>query len=384
MALLSVIVPLYNQEKHIYQCISSIQNQTLEDIEIIIVDDGSTDGSRRICETLAADDRRITVLHQENRGSMWARFSGLDYCTTKYVTFVDADDFITSNAYDDATKYMENDFDQVFYEISRYYDNARVKRDYHILEPGIYDRTRIVNDIYPKLIWDFNRNTPGVECSLCVRILKRNLLIEEYKRVRGKSFYYGDDIAITFPSMQKIEKLAVISKSYYMHRQRDNNRAPEYISADGYFDEIANLYAYLREAMKEDGTYDFNRQIDYMYIHSVGLKKWSYGDYEYHRDFLFPFHKVQVGKKIVLYGAGLVGSMYHKQLMKLDYCEELLWIDMNADIINNPLVKPVIELDRDEVHSFDSVVVAIENQRVANDVREYLISKGYSPEKIII
>lgn len=383
MSSLSVIVPLYNQEKYICECIESIQKQTYRDIEIIIVDDGSTDQSGEICDKIAENDNRILVIHQKNMGLAGARYTGIMHASSKFITFVDADDFITSNAYDDAFYYLDKGYDQVFYEISRYYDNGRIKREYHLVEPGIYDRARIINEIYPKLIWDFQRGVPGLECSQCVRIVRKELLLEAYEELQGRSYYYGEDIVITYPLLCHIQKLAVISKSYYMHRQRKDGEAPEYISSDGYFDEILRMYAYLRMKMKQYDNYDFSKQIDYMYMYSVNLKKWSYHDLHYNRDFLFPFNRVEAGKRVILYGAGLVGTTYYNQITKLNYCSGILWVDKDAINLNNQLVHSVSDLDNECCHLYDYIVIAIENKKVTEEVREYLLNKGYLSEKIV-
>ncbi|MCI6229206.1 MAG: glycosyltransferase [Clostridiales bacterium] len=97
MAVISVIVPIYNTEKLLGRCVDSILAQTFQDIELILVDDGSTDGSGRLCDELAGRDSRITVLHQKNSGVGAARNAGLDwvraYSDSRWITFVDSDDW---------------------------------------------------------------------------------------------------------------------------------------------------------------------------------------------------------------------------------------------------------------------------------------------------
>ena len=95
--LISVIVPIYNRENFLDRCLSSIINQTYKNIEIILIDDGSTDTSLEICKKYAATDERIKVIFQENSGVSKARNHGLEIATGEYVQFVDSDDFIESN-----------------------------------------------------------------------------------------------------------------------------------------------------------------------------------------------------------------------------------------------------------------------------------------------
>lgn len=97
--LISVIVPVYNTEKYLRKCIESIQEQTLSDIEIILVDDGSTDSSLSICESYKANDCRIVIIHKENGGLSSARNSGLDRAKSLYVGFVDSDDYIDKDMF---------------------------------------------------------------------------------------------------------------------------------------------------------------------------------------------------------------------------------------------------------------------------------------------
>ena len=98
--LLSVIIPCYNGERYIKKCIHSIMQQTYRNLEILIIDDGSTDNSYQICSEIAKDDLRIQVLHQENRGSSLTRRNGINLSKGKYVTFVDADDWIHPQMYE--------------------------------------------------------------------------------------------------------------------------------------------------------------------------------------------------------------------------------------------------------------------------------------------
>lgn len=105
----SVIVPIYNVEKYLDECIVSLLNQTLEDIEIILVDDESPDNCPKMCDEYANKDKRVKVIHKKNGGLGFARNSGLDVATGEYVAFIDSDDFIDldmiEHLYNVATEY---------------------------------------------------------------------------------------------------------------------------------------------------------------------------------------------------------------------------------------------------------------------------------------
>lgn len=101
---ISIIVPVYNSEKYLEKCLKSIVNQTYENIEIILVNDGSTDNSKKICEHFEKNDRRIILINQDNKGVSAARNIGIELSTGKYITFIDSDDFVAQNYIEDLYK----------------------------------------------------------------------------------------------------------------------------------------------------------------------------------------------------------------------------------------------------------------------------------------
>ena len=96
----SIIVPVYNVEKYLDRCMESLLNQTLKDIEIILVDDGSPDNCPQMCDDYAKKDSRVKVVHKANAGLGYARNSGLDVATGEYVAFVDSDDYVELDMYE--------------------------------------------------------------------------------------------------------------------------------------------------------------------------------------------------------------------------------------------------------------------------------------------
>ena len=107
--MVSIIVPIYNSEKYLRPCIESLCNQSHADIEIILVDDGSSDSSGAICDDFANKDPRIKVVHKQNGGVSAARNDGLDMACGKYIMFVDSDDFLHPQAMEICFSFAEKD-----------------------------------------------------------------------------------------------------------------------------------------------------------------------------------------------------------------------------------------------------------------------------------
>ena len=110
----SVIVPIYNVEKYLDECMVSLLNQTLKDIEIILVDDESPDNCPKMCDEYANKDKRVKVVHKKNGGLGFARNSGLDVATGEYVAFIDSDDWIKPTHLECFINYSEGVANQVF------------------------------------------------------------------------------------------------------------------------------------------------------------------------------------------------------------------------------------------------------------------------------
>jgi len=328
---------------------------------------------------MARNDSRITVIHQKNRGLSGARYTGIINCKTKYITFVDADDFVLEDSYSRATEYMSKDIDTIFFEISRFFDENRIKRERHIFDEGFYDRKRIEQEVYDRLIWDFDNGNPGMECSQCVRITKRELLFDRYNSLTVH-VYYGEDMAITYPLYRKIKTMQVVPYSYYMHRQPINDGCQSYIEADEYFEEIFELYNYLVSQFKDCEGHSILKQIEYLYMYMVQLKKRKYKDDNQALLYYFPFDKTQPHKRLLLYGAGNVGRSYYEQLKRINYCYELLWVDKNAKYIDDDRVRSI-----DEIWSYnpDYVVIAIKDEDICNSVTNYLIKNGIKRHIIV-
>ena len=123
---LSIIVPVYNIKKYLNKCIDSLLQQTLKTIEIILIDDGSTDNSGSICDEYAKRDNRIVVIHQENKGASYARNVGLKMAKGEWVTFVDSDDWVEENLYEIAMKELKENQPDIF--IFNYYNNYPKKQ----------------------------------------------------------------------------------------------------------------------------------------------------------------------------------------------------------------------------------------------------------------
>ena len=195
--MLSVIVPLFNEEKNIEECINSILNQSYSDIELIIVDDGSQDNGMELCRKYKDD--RIRLISQVHSGPSLARAKGVSLARGEYVTFVDADDFIDSESYIHAIEDMKSGTDIICFGINRFFDSNNIVKEYDAYKEGLYSKCDIEKNFFPNMVWNKEKNKYGLDPSLCTKIFKKSILKKVLDTIGPIDFHYGEDVAVVYP-----------------------------------------------------------------------------------------------------------------------------------------------------------------------------------------
>lgn len=213
---LSVIVPVYNTGKYIEKCVLSLLGQTFRDYEIILVDDGSTDGSAEICDRFAAEYGFISVIHQENGGVVKTRKNGFSASKGKYISYIDSDDTIEPQMYESMMgKIKEFDADVCICGLI-IEDEKQVIYHYSSIKPGIYDKAALLKDFYPKMLFDAETNNPAISPSLGNKIMRREILEKNIMAV-NEIVAYGEDALCTYPCLLDAERVCVANNEFYYH-----------------------------------------------------------------------------------------------------------------------------------------------------------------------
>lgn len=204
--LISVVVPIYNVEKYLEECVDSIINQTYKNLEIILVDDGSTDNSGKMCDKFAQNDSRIKVIHKENGGLSDARNCGIEAATGKYIQFIDSDDYIDLDMfeilYNNLKKYNADISMCSHYILTE--DECTAEGSNELL---IYDRVEILKEV----LLDEKVRSYAWNKLFSIK------LFENIRFPKGKVF---EDI-LTIPKLfEKANKVVLDDVSKYYYRQR--------------------------------------------------------------------------------------------------------------------------------------------------------------------
>ena len=201
---LSIIVPVYRAEKFLDKCVESILSQTLQDLELILVDDGSPDNSLKLCHQWKGKDNRVRVIHQENAGVSAARNRGLEIARGKYVGFVDSDDFVDPDMYRRMLEEARS-ADVVMCDFLTVYADGRKEQDTISLLPE--SCTLAHKDFYPELLREFAQ-------SAC-RCLYRRSLIEDHEIRFPEGLLFSEDRVFNFYAMGFSDRVRYLKEPLY-------------------------------------------------------------------------------------------------------------------------------------------------------------------------
>ena len=239
-ALISLIIPVYKVEKYLEKCIQSVINQTYENLQIILVDDGSPDNCGKICDEYAKKDHRIEVIHKSNGGLSDARNKGLEIAKGEYIGFVDSDDYIEADMYEVLYNLLKQYNADV--SICNFYTVSQGKISIKNADNGINEYNRI--EILKEILLDKN-----IQSYAWNKLYKKELF-DEIKYPIGKKY---EDIGTTFYLLEKCNKVVVTGKSeyYYINRQDSIvNNVTESTITDYIEENIKELSSYNKDYLK--------------------------------------------------------------------------------------------------------------------------------------
>ncbi len=208
MPKISVIVPVYNVEKYLEKCIDSLISQTLKDIEIILVDDGSLDNSGNICDEYAKKDKRIKVIHQKNKGLSGARNVGVENSVAEWYTFVDSDDYLLENGIETLNNAKEDDIDLICtrtVSASRYELN-----NYPYEDKKIYCTTEELRYLKLMLL-----DLKGNNNSSCGKLYSKKFT-DKYNLFHNEKLRQGaEDLEFNFRVFSKAKRIKILYDCFY-------------------------------------------------------------------------------------------------------------------------------------------------------------------------
>lgn len=380
---ISIVVPIYNAEPYLQKCIESIINQTYTNLQIILVDDGSTDGSGAICDEYMEKDNRIQVIHKENGGPASARESGLALANGDYVGFVDGDDYIDKEFYETLLDdIIENKVDFVHMGYI-YEENGTISIRYDF-ESKQYELSREISvyligeGLLLKKVMNF---CYGVVCNLFER-----KFIQKCHEMVPKEQFLGEDLTCLCICLLEGKSMYMHKAALYHYVKRDGSLTQTNKNSGIYgIDEKIKLYMVLKKVFLTYGVFEALKPYlgGFLLKTMIGLLKSSpqYGDFM--SKYYFGDLEHIKGKRIVIYGAGKVGQDYYAQLRKYTFCQVVGWIDKNCDLYHFDYTE-VISPEQLKNLSYDIILISVMYENVADQIRQELTETWKISEDTII
>lgn len=373
--LVSIVVPAYNVQDYIEECIISLRAQTYQNIEIIIVDDGSYDRTGEICDSYAEKDARIRVIHQKNSGVTVARKNGLLSATGNYVSFVDADDWVESGMIEGMLDLI-GDADLVstgaFRERNKSFQEIRIDG----YAEGVYEKEKM-GDLFNTMIFDVEQGklqplTPW----LWNKLFNINMMKEAYLKV-DETLRFSEDAALVYAYILLCRKIVISHQVYYHYQYREDSavhRVNEYK-----IEEVLTAYRSMKSILKDQTGLLFQLQKWLVAMVCCSINEVMGLDERIYIPEFIPDLGGLEGKHIILYGAGNVGKSYYVQMEKFGY-DIIAWADKSY---KNHFDKGVIAPEKIDDYVYDVILIAIESPETAEKIKTSLIKQGVQRDKIV-
>ncbi|MBO5178254.1 MAG: glycosyltransferase [Lachnospiraceae bacterium] len=376
MPKLSIVIPIYNTEKYLRECLDSVVSQTLRDIEIILVDDGSTDGSVDICREYAATDSRIHVITQENAGAAAARRTGANAATGEYIGFVDSDDFIEPDMYETLLSYM-GDYDLVTSAAG--YADGRVWKDH--LPAGTYRSQSEMQDIIDNMIVIGNSFKRGISSSMVCKLFRTGLVRKVFNEVDTR-IYCSEDVEFICRYVLQCKAVCITHICKYHYRDRTGSLVHS-VHPD-YLENLNYLYLSLRNAVK--GHCREKRLLEQLqmliaqyWTRNLCADRMGFSSKARMVKYISPLYNAFAGKKVALYGAGLIGKDFYLHMARIG-SEPVIWVDKQYEAYCEEY--PVCPVEALKYAEYDVLLVAVKKQVVAEEITQELIGMGIKEDKI--
>ena len=244
-----MIVPIYNVENYLRRCVDSILGQSYPDFELLLVDDGSPDGSPQICDEYASRDSRVKVIHKKNGGLISARNEGIRAAKGDYICIVDGDDWALQNMLQfihDTVEQSSDSLDMVLFAAHNVYED-HMEETLNLVPEGYYDRKRLEKEVFPYLLTDTRKGLQVgvIQAHTWDKAFRRELLLEHYTREERIRVF--TDVPMTYECLLYSDHVYICNEPLYMYNKTNEDS----IRAKSRENLLTKSFRYLIEYMRE-------------------------------------------------------------------------------------------------------------------------------------
>lgn len=261
---ISVIVPVYNKRDYLAECVESILAQSYGNLEALLVDDESTDGSGEICDRYAAKDGRVRVFHQKNGGPTAAAATGLREAAGEYVTFIDSDDYVSADMLEKMAGCLVGRPGEIVccnHVLEKQKETVPVIQP---LPPGVYEGAKLDGEIKDRLLGRENRIIP---MSRCMKLCEKSVF-EGNEKYYDMSLRLGDDFNLIYPALLKSSRIVIMEEALFYHYRYVEDSLVHAYHPD-HAASVANWYKALGRIVLEQNVPDGEAKLDREYCYMM-------------------------------------------------------------------------------------------------------------------
>ena len=375
MPKVSIVIPVYNTKEYLRECLDSVVKQTLQDIEIILVDDGSTDGSTDICREYAAADPRIKLIVQKNAGAAAARRAGVRIASGAYLGFADSDDTVEPDMYEALLSAMDGCDLVTSGAIS---ESGNVWKDE--LPVGVYSSPSEMQYIIDNMIVIGNSFRRGISAAPPCKLFRTDLAREILEEVNTKIFI-GEDAEFVFRYLLRCRSICITDICKYHYRIRNGSAMhsvhPNYLqNMDEMYRSFCGVFS---EHPRRDRLIE-QTQLLFAWFFTVAYIRMGFSPKAKALRHINPLYNELVGKKVALYGAGDIGRDYYIHMARMEN-EPVIWVSRSYQKYQKDF--PTQPVDALETAEFDFLVIAVKEKEMAEEIKAELIGRGIEADKIL-
>ena len=380
---ISVIVPVYNQKKnYLDECVSSICKQTYKNLEIILVDDGSEISCSKACDDYCLKDNRIKVIHKENGGTASARNAGILAASGDYVAFVDSDDWIELDIYNNLISNLdEYGADMISFGFYRNYENGEPMEVSNYNKILYCEKKDFEKEVFPYFMNTNDFSDAEMSSTIYCYLYKVDLARVVAQKINN-DIKTSEDFLFLLQALLNAESFCFFTYGGYHYR---SNLDSKMHTLKNVKELQYRTYKAAENAIRESGYDEYNKSIlrkkNVLATYRALMNK----DYsvlvDEKSDFLFPYPEVRRGSKILIYGAGKLGKQICK-IVKSSMNYEIIGVADKNWMFYEEQGLGVISPEDIPSLDYDYIIIAITYTNIKNQVRKYLLELGVSADKI--
>lgn len=376
----SIIVPVYNTQDYLEQALDSLLSQSFSELEIVCVDDGSTDNSPSILDKYADANNNFIVIHKKNEGAAKARKIGVSAASADVIGFLDSDDWIEPDMIKELYEKMRLDGVDMISSGNIRNEAGDVFADG--IAEGIYRKSENWDKVMENLIMDKGVRTLKIGTSASNKLFKKEILQKAMAGIDDRIRFHDDD-CLVYSYLMNCHSFTVTHKVYYHYRL--NETSMTHTHDEYYFARMNLVYLFLKECFLKTAYSDILiPQLEQYFVDAMmdGINHTYSLSSIAHVEWTFPYENMKNIHKIVIYGAGICGKRVINNLLQKPEKEIVAILDQDSTLKEICGIK-VLRPEEIKNMQYEKIIIAIKNEEIVSEVKNLLLSYGVKENRIV-